>query len=382
MLHRPRARRSLDPATVAITAGRPPKAPDGPLNEPPVFASTFHAGGPVAYGRDGNPTWTAFEDALGALEGGSALAFASGMGAITAVLETLPVGALVVAAEQSYSITRVFLEERAAAGRFRLRLVDIGDTTAVSVALDGAALLWTETVTNPLNVVADLPALAVAAKLVGAMSVCDATFSTPYVLRPLDHGIDIVVHSATKFLSGHSDVVLGAVVTADPARCEAVRRMRSHYGAIAGPMEVWLALRGLRTLAVRMDRAMANALDLATRLSTHAMVERVRYPGLPDDPWHDRATALMRRGFGAMVSFDVVGGAGAAEALCTSTDLIVHATSLGGIESTIERRRRWPGESRSTPENLVRISVGCEAVEDLWADLDHALTIARRIAGA
>ena len=382
MLHRPRARRSLDPATVAITAGRPPKAPDGPLNEPPVFASTFHAGGPVAYGRDGNPTWTAFEDALGALEGGSALAFASGMGAITAVLETLPVGALVVAAEQSYSITRVFLEERAAAGRFRLRLVDIGDTTAVSVALDGAALLWTETVTNPLNVVADLPALAVAAKLVGAMSVCDATFSTPYVLRPLDHGIDIVVHSATKFLSGHSDVVLGAVVTADPAHCEAVRRMRSHYGAIAGPMEVWLALRGLRTLGVRMDRAMANALDLATRLSTHAMVERVRYPGLPDDPWHDRATALMRRGFGAMVSFDVVGGAGAAEALCTSTDLIVHATSLGGIESTIERRRRWPGESRSTPENLVRMSVGCEAVEDLWADLDHALTIARRIAGA
>ena len=127
---------------------------------------------------------------------------------------------------------------------------------------------------------------------------------------------------------------------------------------------------------------MANALDLATRLSTHAMIERVRYPGLPNDPWHNRATALMRRGFGAMVSFDVVGGAGAAEALCTSTDLIVHATSLGGIESTIERRRRWPGESRSTPENLVRMSVGCEGVEDLWADLDHALTIARRIAGA
>ena len=379
-LPRPRVRRSLDQATIAIAAGRPPRSPDAPLVEPPVFSSTYHAGGPIAYARDGNPTWSALETALGALDGGSALSFASGMGAITAVLETLPIGALVVAAAQSYSATRVFLEERAAAGRLRLRLVDIGDTESVVGSLGGAALLWTETVTNPLNVVADLAALAGAARAAGVISVCDATFSTPYIVRPLDHGIDVVVHSATKFLSGHSDVVLGAVITADSAMCEAVRRKRSQHGAIAGPMEAWLALRGLRTLGVRMDRSTANAHELATRLRDHPLVERVRYPGLPDDPWHDRARALMVNGFGAMLSFDVSGGAGAAEALCTSTELIVHATSLGGVESTIERRRRWPAESPSTPENLVRLSVGCEHVDDLWDDLLHALRIAERAA--
>ena len=350
------------------------------MSAPPLLSSTYHAGGPVAYARDGNPTWDAFEAALGALEGGACIAFASGMGAITAVLETLPMGAIVVLAQQSYTVTRVFLEEQARAGRFGLRLVDATDTAAVVAAIDGASCVWFETVSNPLLDVADVPAIAAAARARGVLSVCDNTFLTPYVSRPLDVGVDVVIHSVTKFLSGHSDVVMGAVVTSRPAVCDAVRRKRSHYGAIPGPMEVWLASRGMRTLAVRLDRAQSNALELATRLSGHAMVERVRYPGLATDPWHARASAQLRGGYGAMVSFEVAGGAEAAEAMCCATKLAVHATSLGGVETMLERRRRWRGEADSTPPSLVRMSVGCEDVDDLWHDLDQALHVASRVA--
>jgi cystathionine gamma-synthase len=364
----------LAPATVAITAGRPQRRPDAPLNEAVTFASTFHAGGPVAYGRDGNPTWTAFEDALGALEGGSALAFASGMAATVALLDEVPIGGVVVAPTHAYYGTRNLLSA-APDGRWTARLVDIADTDATLRACAGADVLFVESPTNPMLEVADLPKLCVGAHEQGVLVAVDNTFATPLGQRPLDHGADVIIHSVTKFLAGHADVILGATVTraSQHELHERIRRRRSSYGAIPGPMEVFLALRGLRTLALRYDRAEANAGELARRLHEHPAVERVRYPGLPSDEWHDRSQAQMT-GPGFMIAVEVLGGAAAAEAVARSTRLIVHATSLGGIETTMERRARWPGEE-TTPASLLRLSVGCEDVEDLWRDLDHALAI-------
>jgi cystathionine gamma-synthase len=371
------SRPAWSPTTEAIVAGRPERRPDEPLNAPPVLASTFHAGGPIAYGRDGNPTWTALEEVIGVLEGGRALAFASGMAAVSALFDLVPVGGAVVVPRDGFYGTRALLAG-SVPGRFAVREVDIADTEATLAACEGAALLFVESPTNPLNDVADIRALTAGARARGVRSAVDNTYLTPLGQRPLELGADVVVHSVTKLLAGHSDVVLGATVTADgsPVHAE-LRRRRGQAGAIPGPMEAWLALRGIRTLPLRYERAQANALELAARLSTHPAVSRVRYPGLPTDPWHDRARA-QSSGFGAMIAFEVHGGASAAEALAGALRLVVHATSLGGIESSIERRAKWPGER--VPPSLLRFSVGCEAVDDLWADLDHALQVAARVA--
>lgn len=283
----------LAPSTVAITAGRPKRRPDGPLNEPVVFASTFHAGGPVAYGRDGNPTWTALEDALGALEGGTALVFASGMAATMAVLDEVPVGGVVVAPSHAYYGTRNLLTA-APEGRFTVRFVDIADTDATLAACDCAHLLLVESPTNPLLEVADLSARCAGAHDRDVLVAVDNTFATPLGQRPLDHGADVVLHSVTKFLAGHSDVILGATVTNTCDLRDRLRQRRSRHGAIPGPMEAFLALRGLRTLALRYERAQANAQKLARQLRDHPMVERVRYPGLTSDAWYERAAAQMR----------------------------------------------------------------------------------------
>jgi cystathionine gamma-synthase len=224
--------------------------------------------------------------------------------------------------------------------------------------------------------VADIRVLADAARAAGAISVVDSTFAGPLVQRPLDLGVDVVVHSVTKYLAGHSDVVLGATVTRDDDAGRALyARLRNHrhlHGAIAGPQEVFLALRGMRTLAVRVERAQANAAELARRLVDHPAVERVRHPSLPSDPGHALASRTML-GFGAIVGVEVRGGGAAAERVSESTRLWVHATSLGGVESSLERRRRYPVEALTVPEALLRLSVGIEDVEDLWADLDQAL---------
>jgi cystathionine gamma-synthase len=314
------------------------------------------------------------EDALGALEGGRALAFASGMAATMAVLDEVPIGGVVVAPVHSYYGTRNVLGN-APDGRWTVRFVDIADTDATLDACDGADLLFVESPTNPLLEVADLTLLSAGAHDRSVLVAVDNTFATPLGQRPLEHGADVVVHSVTKFLAGHSDVILGATITnlRKSDLHERLGRRRSSNGAIPGPMEAFLALRGLRTLALRYERAEANARELAKRLLDHAGIERVRYPGLPTDEWHERADAQMS-GPGFMVSFEVLGGAPAAEAVARSARLIVHATSLGGIETTIERRGRWPGEE-TTPPALLRLSVGCEDVEDLWRDLDHALRI-------
>ncbi len=348
------------PATTVVHAGRVPRAPGAQVGAPLEFSSTYVAGGDTAYARDDQPTWSAFESALGALEGGEALVLASGMAAVAAALSIVPPGGVVVAPDAAYNGTVSTLDDRAARGEVTYRRVDVADTAAVLAALPGADLLWLESPTNPLLQVADLPTLLTAARERGIRTVVDNTFATPLLQRPLELAADVVVHSATKYLAGHSDVVLGAVVTAatDDGRAlrERLLRHRLLHGAIAGPMETWLALRGLRTLSVRLERAAANAAELARRLAGHPAVERVRYPG-----------------FGAMVSIEVVGGPDGADRVAAATRLWVHSTSLGAVESQIERRRAIESEPHTVPENLLRLSVGIEDVEDLWADLDRAL---------
>ena len=353
------------PATTVVHAGRVPRTPGAQVGAPLEFTSTYIAGGPSPYARDTQPTWAAFEDALGALEGGEALVLASGMAAVTAALSLVPPGGVVVAPDAAYNGTCSTLNARAERGELTHRAVDVTDTGAVLAAIDGADLLWLESPTNPLLQVADLPTLLAAARARGVRTVVDNTFATPLLQHPLEIGADVVVHSATKYLAGHSDVLLGAVVTAATDDGRALRaRLAEHrllHGAVAGPMETWLALRGMRTLAVRLERASANAAELARRLAAHPAVERVRYPG-----------------FGAMVSIDVAGGAtdagaAAADRAAAAVRLWVPSTSLGAVESQIERRRAIPSEPRTVPVNLLRLSVGIEDVEDLWLDLDHAL---------
>jgi cystathionine gamma-synthase len=346
----------LRPATLAVTRGRPPHEPDAPLNTPLTLASTYVAGGPVEYGRYGNPTWSAFEDTLGALEGGRALAFSTGLAAVSAVLDLVGHRETIVAPRHAYNGSIAQMADLESRGRIRLVLVDIADTDAVREACTDAALVWLESPTNPALEVADLQACTDAGHAAGATVVVDNTFATPLLQQPLTSGADIVVHSATKFLSGHSDVLLGALVVRDDSVYDALKRRRDMTGAVPGSLETWLALRGMRTLHVRMDRAQANARALARRLEEHPAVDEVRYPG-----------------FGAIVAIVVANGAAAADRLTASTSLWVHATSLGGVESTFERRRRWQAEPATIPEGLVRMSVGIEDVEDLWDDLATAL---------
>jgi cystathionine gamma-synthase len=347
---------SWSPATTAVTAGRPPHEPDAPLNSPITMASTYVATGDVEYGRYGNPTWTAFEDALGALEGGRSLSFSSGLAAVSTVLDLVAQGATVVAPRHAYNGTVMQLADLEARGRLTARLVDVADTDEVVAACDDAALVWLESPTNPALEVADLATIAAAAHDAGAYVVVDNTFATPLRQRPLTLGADLVVHSVTKLLSGHADAVMGAVVTADDHLHDVLKGRRDLVGAIPGTLESWLALRGLRTLAVRLDRAEANARSLVSRLEEHPALDEVRYPG-----------------FGTIVSVVVAGGPDAADVLTRSTALWVHATSLGGVESSLERRRRWTSEPQTIPEALVRLSVGIEDVEDLWTDLSSAL---------
>jgi cystathionine gamma-synthase len=347
---------SLHPETSAITAGRPEVAPDASLNPPIIFSSTYHAGGPVGYGRYGNESWSALEAAISELEGGQTLSFSSGMAAISAVFSILPIGAPVVASNQGYSGTMGLLNQHHASGRLEVRFVDITKTEEVIAAMKGAALLWLESPTNPCLDIADLPALIAAAKKQTIGVGVDNTFATPLVQRPLSMGADIVMHSVTKFLAGHSDVVLGSLSIADPALFKRLEESRRFNGSIPGPFEAWLALRGIRTFPVRFRAAEKNAQQLVTHLESHAKITKVRYPG-----------------FGAVISFEIDGTAEQAEKVCESSRLIAHATSLGGVESLWERRRRWALESPSVPEQLIRLSVGCEHLADIWQDIEQAL---------
>lgn len=367
----------LDRATLAVSAGRPDHVPGGPLNTPISVSATYHAGTEANYLRQGSSDIIrSFEAALGALEGGRALGFGSGMAAIAAVVDTLPVGSVVVVPRMVYSGTSMIFADAQRQGRLTVRWVEISDTPAVVAALRGEpapALLWVETPTNPMMGVADLPELTRAAHEVGALVAVDSTWNSPMVLRPLEHGADITMHSATKYLSGHSDLLLGALVTADEGLAAQLKTRRDLTGGVPGALESFLALRGIRTLAVRMERAQANAAELARRLAEHPAVDRVLYPGLPDFPGYELVSRL-HDGPGAMISFLLRGDGDDAEKVCDNVTLITHATSLGGVESLIERRARYQVDAdNGTPPNLIRLSVGIENVEDLWADLQAAL---------
>jgi cystathionine gamma-synthase len=363
---------ALRPDSLVVALGRP-QGPGAPLNVALTPNSTYRLGGELVYGRDGNPGWAALEGALGALEGGGAVAFASGMAAVAAVLETLPAGALVACSRVAYHGVRVLMSERARGGRLRVLFVDVRDADAVAVACEGAALLWLETPMNPLIELADVAALSATAHAKGAVVLVDSTFATPLRQRPLEQGADLVLHSATKFIGGHADLLLGVVVARDERLRDELVHRRAFDGATPGVLEAFLALRGLRTLAVRLDRAEQTAGELARRLAAHPAGTRVRYPGLPDDPGHELARRQMS-GFGSMLAFETVGDANAADGVCERVELITSATSLGGVETLLERRARYAGDvDAGVPPTLIRLSVGIENADDLWRDLEQAL---------
>ena len=359
-----------------VAAGRPAKQPDGALNPPIALNSTFHEGGPIGYGRYGNETWSALEDAISILEGGKTLLFSSGMAAISAVFSLLPEGSVVVAANNGYQGTTTLLKKLHESEKLKVRFVNLANTDETVAAIPGAQMLYLESPLNPLLEIIDLPKLIAAGKAAGCGVAVDNTLATPLLQNPLALGADIVIHSVTKYLSGHSDLILGSLSTNDSALYNRLEQSRRYGGAIAGPFEAWIALRGVRTFALRMQRSQENALELATRLSKDGRVAKVRYPGLPTDAYHQMAKSFMK-GFGAMISFDVNGTVDQVDLMCNSSRLITNATSLGGVESIWERRRRWATESALVPENLIRFSVGIENVDDLWADIEHAFTSAK-----
>jgi cystathionine gamma-synthase len=312
--------------------------------------------GEFYYQRYGHPTGTAAERELGALDGGTALLFPSGAGATTAVvLAFCEPGQTIALAEGAYFGTRVTFAELE---RWGLRIVEFDQTGPPPDAVD---LVWLEAPSNPYLTFPDLEA-AVAHP---APVLVDATASTPVLFRPLEHGADFVLHSATKYLGGHHDVLLGALACRRDADFDAVKEVRGLTGAIASPDAAWLLLRSLKTLEVRVRRQSESALELARRLADHPAVERVRYPGLGPDPL---AARYMDGAFGGLLSFDVRDDPSRVE---TSTRLIANATSLGGVDSVLEARHRWEGDR--VPEGLIRLSVGLEDVDALWADLEQAL---------
>lgn len=359
------------PASWLVSAGRG-HGVGAPLNVPLVPASNFVLGGERAYARDdGTPTWQALEQIVGGLEGGQAVAFASGMGAIAAVFDQLPAGALIALPDDCYQGVAGLAEAGQTKGFWRLERLATDDTDAWVEVCGRADLIWLESPSNPLLVVADLATICGAERKAGSILAVDSTFATPLNLRPLALGADYAVHSATKYFGGHSDLLSGVVTTADPVLHAALDKTRELKGATPGALETFLAVRGARTMALRLGRAQETAMTLATRLEAHPQVAATRYPGLSSHPGHALARVQLG-GFGAVISFDVHGGAEAADAVCASIDLIQHATSLGAVESTMERRAAVPGQEH-LPPGLLRLSVGIEDPEDLWSDLDQAL---------
>ncbi|OYO18370.1 cystathionine gamma-synthase [Enemella dayhoffiae] len=368
----------LAPETLAVVGGRPERTPGSPVGPGIELSSTYLQPGDIdpqlpLYGRNHNATWAGLEAVVGGLEGAAdgAVSFASGMAAGTALLELIPRGARLAIGATSYNTMLALAQQRAERGDLVLSTVDVADLAAVRAVLGEVDWLHLESPTNPLLEVADLPAICAAARAAGVRVSVDNTFATPLLQNPLAAGADVVLHSATKYLAGHSDVLLGVLVTRDAGLLEAIRSHRTLTGGIPGPFEAWLALRGVRTLAVRLDRAQQSAAVLAGRLAGHPAVRRVRYPGLESDPGHEVATRTMR-GFGAMVAIELADQA-SADALTRAVRLWIPATSLGGVESLLERRRRIPSEPPGVPQSLVRLSVGLEDVEDLWTDLERAL---------
>ncbi len=387
-------------ATRAIHAGQDPDPLTGAVVPPIHQVSTYKQDGVgglrggYEYSRSGNPTRAALEEALAAVEGGArGLAFSSGLAAEDAVLRaTLRPGDHMVLPDDAYGGTYRLVARVLGSWGIEHTVVDQTDLDAVAEAVQPGRtrLVWVETPTNPLLSVSDVAAISAVARAAGAVLAVDNTFATPYLQRPLELGADVVVHSTTKYIGGHSDVVGGALVVADGAQlpvgvegptgttalADALAFVQNAAGAVAGPFDAWLTLRGLKTLAVRMDRHCANAAAVARFLADHSAVREVLYPGLPDHPGHEVAARQMS-GFGGMVAFRAVSAEAALEC-CARTRVFTLAESLGGVESLIEHPARMThasvaGSALEVPDDLVRLSVGLEDVADLVADLGQAL---------
>ncbi len=340
--------------TWLIVGGRPPVVPGEPLNTPVIGVSTYTLGGERIYSRnEGTPAWEAFEALLGGLEGGGAVAFSSGMAACAAVLNQLPSGAHLVLCDDCYQgVAGIAAEGERIHGWRVERLAATDDRWCERAAT--ADMLWLESPSNPLLEVADLTRICAIPRAASTRIVVDNTFATPLLQRPLELGADIVVHSATKLIGGHSDLLMGAAVTASAGELQRLQTARSLFGGTPGMLECFLALRGARTLALRLEHAQASARELALLLADHPAVQRVRYPD-----------------FGTILSFELRDSA-TADRACKAVDVVRHATSLGGVETSMERRSVHPGQEH-IPPGLIRLSAGCENVEDTWADLAAAL---------
>lgn len=376
---------SLD--TLAVHAGQPPDPVSGAVMTPIVLASTFaqrapgeHAG--FEYGRSGNPTRNALEACVAALEGAKhGFAFASGLGASSTVLSLLRSGEHVVCGDDVYGGTFRLMDKVMAPLGIRSTRVDMSDPARVQAAMTkDTKLVWLETPTNPMLKIFDIAAISAIARKGGALTVVDNTFATPVLQRPLDLGADVALHSATKYLNGHSDVVGGVVATSDDAFAERLRFQQNALGAVPSPFDCYLVLRGLKTLHLRVGRSCASARVIAARLAEHPAVKKVHYPGLPSHPGHALAARQMRD-FGAMISFVIDGGLERSRAFLSALEIFACAESLGGVESLAEHpaimtHASVPPENRAAlgiDDGLVRLSVGVESVDDLWGDLERAL---------
>lgn len=360
--------------TRVVHAGLPAPQQGAPFLPGPVLAAPYHLAGdpadePWQYGRFHNPTWTAYESALGELEDARAVLFASGSAATSALLhELIGPGGVLVAPRDCYYGARWIAAPGIRPRDGELRLVT-SETSVLSAAADGASVVWIETPANPTLAVVDVAAVAAAARSSGARVVVDNTVATALGQRPLDLGADVSVVSATKSLAGHADLVLGVLTTRDEGVAAAMLRRRTDMGAVAGPFEAWLAHRSLATLALRLERQSANALAVAGLLAERDEVSNVRYPGLPQDPGHLVAARQMTR-YGPLLSFTLP-DADHAQRFLTAAELVLEATSFGGVHSTAERRGRWGTDE--VPAGLIRFSAGIEDGADLLADVAAAL---------
>ncbi|MCX7071429.1 MAG: aminotransferase class I/II-fold pyridoxal phosphate-dependent enzyme [Gammaproteobacteria bacterium] len=377
--------------TLAIHAGRHPDAATGAVAPSPILSTTFarDADGEYPHGhlysRSGNPGRTALETLLAALErGATAAAFASGSAASLAVFQALSPGDHVIAPDDVYHGTRTQLRELLARWGLTHSLVDLTDLDAVRAAITPATrLIWAETPSNPLLKICDIAGLAELARAAGATLVVDSTFATPVIQQPLTLGADLVMHSTTKYLGGHSDVLGGALIARDASDplFGRIRDLQTKGGAVPSPFDCWLLQRSIATLPLRVRAQTANAQAVAEFLAGHPAVERVHYPGLPGHAGHALACRQMPGGFGAMLSFQVRGDRATALAAVGKVKIFTRATSLGGIESLIEHRASVEGPYSTTPPNLLRVSVGLEHAEDLIADLGQALAPAASCQG-
>ena len=376
-------------ATRVIHGGQRSDPLTGAVMTPIYATSTYRQSSPGVhqgydYARTRNPTRDALQASFANLEGGgAAFSFASGMAASSTVVELLDAGAHIIATHDLYGGSyRLFERIRNRSAGLSATFVDLTDLAAVEAAIrPNTRMIWVESPTNPMLTLVDLAAVARLARGHGLISVCDNTFATPYLQRPLEHGIDVVVHSATKFLNGHSDALGGAAITADPALAERLKFLQNGLGNVPSAFDCFLILRGIKTLAVRMERHCANALAVARFLESHPKVARVHYPGLPSHPQHELAKRQMRGGFGGIVSAELKGTLEDARRFLERCELFSLAESLGGVESLIEHpglmtHSGLPPAMRARlgiSDGLVRLSVGIESAEDLIGELQHAL---------